>query len=319
MSEQPLDAATRDRLLAHIGLDGPPPPDTDGLRATMSAFVTRVPFEDLAVQLGESRPIETGPLVERIVSGGRGGYCFEANTVLRGLLVALGFEVERREAIVGPRTAFAEGEPTNHLALVAHTSEGPFIVEAGWGEGPLEPLPLEPGAYAIGAFEFGVERDGDGWWVAQHPHGSSPGFRFADAPAILADFAPHHERLSSSPESGFVKTLLVQRPAPDQIVTVRARTMFVDGPGLRERTVLDDAESFAGALRDEFGIDTEVLGDERMARLWDRAVAQHQAHLAEWAGLVGERGAIIGRWPSSQPHDTCCARRTSPTPAIPTR
>jgi N-hydroxyarylamine O-acetyltransferase len=275
-----IDAGTRERLLRHVGLDHGPSADVDGLRETVGAFVTRVPFEDLAVQLGESRPLDPPALIERIVAGGRGGYCFEVNTVLLTLLESLGFEVERREAIVGERTAFADGEPTNHLALVAQTPDGPYIAEAGWGEGPVEPVPLTAGRHRVGAFTYELERDGDdGWWLGQHEHGSSPGFRFGDRRASLADFAPHHERLSTSPESGFVRTLMVQRPAADRIVSLRARTRFVDGPGLREREVVGDVDAFAGAL-EEFGIDLDALGPERLERLWARAVAQHEAHAA---------------------------------------
>jgi N-hydroxyarylamine O-acetyltransferase len=274
-----IDAATRDRLLRHIGLDGPPLADAAGLREAVGAFVTRVPFEDLAVQLGESGPLDPTALIDRIVAGGRGGYCFEVNTVLLTLLESLGFEVERREAIVGERTAFADREPTNHLALVVLTPDGRFIAEAGWGEGPVAPLPLTVGRHAVAAFEYELERDGDGWWLAQHEHGSSPGFRFDDRRASLGDFAPHHARLSTSPESGFVRTLLVQRPAADRIVTLRARTWFVDGPGRHEREVIDDADAFATALGDGFGIDLDVLGPERLERLWTRAIAQHEAHL----------------------------------------
>ena len=279
MTRAALDAATRDRLLRRIGLAQPPPADADGLRATMRAYVTSVPFEDLAVQLGESGALDPPALVERVLHGGRGGYCFEVNTVLFCLLESLGFEVERREAIVGERSAFASGEPTNHLALVVRTPDaGQFITEAGWGEGPVEPLPLAPGHHRVGAFEYGVERDGDGWWVAQHDRGSTPGYRFGDRPAALEDFAPHHERLSTSPDSGFVQTLLVQHPYPDRIVTLRARTWFVDGPGVRERRVLADAGEFETVLRDEFGIDTSALGSDRLDRLWRSAVAQHEAH-----------------------------------------
>jgi N-hydroxyarylamine O-acetyltransferase len=278
MSER-LDDATRDLLLRHIGLDGPPNADAEGLRETVGAFVTRVPFEDLAVQLGESGSLEPHLLVERIVGGGRGGYCFEVNSVLMALLGSLGFAVERREAIVGERTAFADGEPTNHLALVVRTPQGPFIAEAGWGEGPVAPLPLATGRHAVGSFTYGLERDGDGWWLAQHEYGSSPGVRFADRVASLADFEPHHERLSTSPESGFVRTLLIQRPAADRIVTLRARTWFVDGPRLREREVIDGADGFAAALA-RFDIDLDPLGSERLERLWARAVAQHDAHIA---------------------------------------
>ena len=262
---QSIDADTRDRLLRRIGLAALPAADAAGLRTVQRAFVSHVPFEDLAVQLGESAPLDPEVLVERVLQGGRGGYCFEVNTVLLTLLEALGFEVERRQAIVGPRTAHADGEPTNHLALVAHTPTGEsFIVEGGWGEGPLEPLPLAAGPAGVGPFAVEVERDGDGWWVAQHEYGSSPGYRFADAPAALADFEPQHERLSRTATSPFVETLLVQQPYDDKLVTLRARTLFVDGPGRRERLVLDDEEAFASALRDRFGIDPEALGPERI-------------------------------------------------------
>jgi N-hydroxyarylamine O-acetyltransferase len=275
---QAIDAETRDRLLQRIGLDSVPSADAAGLRTVHRAYVSHVPFEDLAVQLGESAPLDPDALVERVLTGGRGGYCFEVNTVLALLLETLGFEVVRRQAIVGPRDAHASGEPTNHLALVARIPDGEaFIAEGGWGEGPLEPLPLVEGPATAGAFTFGIERDGDGWWVAQHEHGSSPGFRFADAPATLADFQPHHERTSTAPDSPFVQTLLVQQPYDDRIVSLRSRTLFADGPGLRERELLPDRDALATALSDRFGIDPAVLGPERVSRLWARAEQQHAA------------------------------------------
>jgi N-hydroxyarylamine O-acetyltransferase len=146
-----LDDATRERLLRRIGLAAPPPADAAGLRVVHRAFVSRVPDEDLAIQLGEAEPPHPGQLVERVLHGGRGGCCFEANTVLQTLLEALGFAVERREGIVGTR----------------------------------------------GAFAYMIKRDGDGWWVGRREVVSSPGFRFADAPASLDDFQRHHERLST--------------------------------------------------------------------------------------------------------------------------
>jgi N-hydroxyarylamine O-acetyltransferase len=239
------------RLLRRIGLTAVPSADAAGLRTVHRAFVSRVPYEDLAVQLGESGPLDPHALIQRVLGGGRGGYCFENNTVLHALLAAVGFAVERRQGNVGPRDSYARGEPTNHLVLVVHTPDaGPFIADAGLGEGPLNPLPLAEGPVRAGAFELAIERECDGWWVAQHEFGSFPGFRFSDRPATLADFQSHHLRLSTSAESNFVKTLIVQRPFDDRIITLRARTLFVDGPGRRERRILEDIDAFAGALRE---------------------------------------------------------------------
>jgi N-hydroxyarylamine O-acetyltransferase len=166
--------------------------------------------------------------------------------------------------------------------LVAATAGGErFLCDAGWGEGPLEPVPLRTGAHVQGPLTWTVERDGDdGWWIAQHAWGSSPGFRFGDEPVPLDAFAPHHERLAATADSGFVKTLVVQQPKDDHIVTLRARTLTHDGPGRDERTVVGDQDAFAATLRDVFAIDPDALGAGRLARLWANARAQHEAHVS---------------------------------------
>jgi N-hydroxyarylamine O-acetyltransferase len=260
-----------ERLLERIGLAAMPAPDVDGLRELHRAYVGSVPYEALAVQLRESAPLHSGNLLDRVVSGGRGGYCFEVNTVLHALLWAAGFEVERRQANVN------ESELTNHMALVVTVDGEHFLADAGLGEGPLDPVPLADGVRTPGPLSWAVERLEDGWRLRQHEYGSISGFTFGDEPSGLDAFQPHHHRLSSMPESGFVQTLVVQRPYEDRIVTLRSRTLSADGPGLRERVVLPDAPAFAAALRHEFGIDPDVLGEERMDRLWARACAQHEA------------------------------------------
>jgi N-hydroxyarylamine O-acetyltransferase len=162
------------------------------------------------------------------------------------------------------------------MALVAYVPGGrPFIAEAGLGEGPLDPLPLAEGRFSSGSFEYTIERHDRGWWVAQHPSVSLPGFWFSDTVATLGDFEPHHRRLSCSPESSFVKTLVIQRPFDDHVRTLRARTLFHDGPTIREREVLGDASAFAQAIEINFGIDPAALGAERLGRLWRQAVDQH--------------------------------------------
>ncbi len=239
-----------------------------------------MPYEDLAVQLGESAPLDEQALVQRMLRGGRGGYCFEANTVLGTLLMSLGFEVSMREGVVGERDDRSHGSPTNHMALVVRTDDGePYIADAGLGEGSLDPLPLQPGKVTRGVFQFTIERLRDGWWVgADHSFASIRGFSFSDHPVGLEAFQPHHRRLSTSPESSFVQTLVAQRPFGEGVITLRARTVSVDGPDRRERTVLGDLEALGVALDEHFGIDPAALGPAALKRLWSKAVVQHEAH-----------------------------------------
>jgi N-hydroxyarylamine O-acetyltransferase len=261
-------------VLARIGLDRLPAPDVDGLFALHRSFLERVPYEALAVQLGETGPLDEAALLARLARDGRGGYCFELNTVLAALLREAGFRVTHHQAVVG-----TEGL-VNHMTLVVDLGpDGRWLADAGLGEGFLEPLPLVEGRVERSPFAWTLthEAEDEAWYLAHHEWGSFSGFRMAEAVSAVADFNPHHRRLATEPSSMFVQTLVVQKPLADRIVTLRARTLSVVGPGLESKRVVEDEDEFGAVLRDEFGI---TMGGERLARLWTQAVAQHETFLA---------------------------------------
>jgi N-hydroxyarylamine O-acetyltransferase len=260
-----------DALLARIGLDRPPDADEDGLRVLHRAYLERVPYEDIAVQLGETGPLDERELAARVLANGRGGYCFELNTLLAALLRLVGFSVTHHQAVVG-----GDG-PTNHMVLLVHLDDAIWIADAGLGEGFMEPLPLREGTFERGPFAYTLTREPEGtWWMGQHEWSSFSGFRMQSEQSSVADFEPHHRRLALEPESSFVRTLVVQSPRDDRIVTLRARTLSEIGPGVDTKRVLSRQE-FAPVLRDVFGI---ALGGERLERLWGRAVSQHETFMA---------------------------------------
>jgi N-hydroxyarylamine O-acetyltransferase len=265
--------AMTEALLAHIGV-GAVAPDLSGLRAVHRAYLSRVPYEDIAVQLGETGPLDETALTARVLSG-RGGYCFELNTVLAALLRGVGFTVTHHQAVVG-----GEG-PTNHMALLVWLDGVPWLADAGLGEGFLDPLVLREGSYVIGPFTYTLALEPAGtWWMGQHEWGSVNGFRMSAEESSVAAFEPHHRRLATDPESSFVKTLVCQKPLEDRIVTLRSRTLSAVGPSVDSKHVVAGREEFAAILRDEFGI---VVSADRVARLWRSACAQHEAFLAREA------------------------------------
>jgi N-hydroxyarylamine O-acetyltransferase len=259
-------------LRRRIGLDdAAPPADVAGLFAVHRAYVEHVTYEDIAVQLRESGPLDEAVLTARILSG-RGGYCFELNTVLAALLRGIGFSVSYHEAVVG-----GVG-PTNHMVLIVAFGEERWIADAGLGEGFLDPLPLREGRHpGREAFAWTLELEPAGtWWLGQHEWGSISGFRMQPQPSPHEAFAPHHRRLSTDPASSFVQTLVVNRPYDDRIDTLRSRTLFRRGPGVDEKRVLERDE-FGDVLRDTFAL---ALDAGRLQRLWTLAAAQHEAFQA---------------------------------------
>ncbi len=265
-----------DALLDRIGLDAAPPPTLDGLQTLHRAYVSSVPYEDLAVQLEQYRPLDVDELADRLLTGGRGGYCFELNSILAWMLERLGFELTRHEGVVGPREIADPPVPTNHLALAVRLPEGTFLADAGLGEGQVDATPLRPGVYGD-PLEMRVDAEpGGGWYLGHHAWGAFPGVRVT-APVVTLDvFQPHHRRLATDPESKFVHTLIVQRPYRDRIETLRGRTLSVRGPAVDERRVLEDPADLALTLHARFGIDPDVLGPAALAQLWERAAIQHE-------------------------------------------
>jgi N-hydroxyarylamine O-acetyltransferase len=260
-----------DAVVERIGLRSLPAADVDGLHTLHRAYLESVPYEDIAVQLGETGPLDF-PLLASRVATGRGGYCFELNTVLAGLLRACGFEVTHHEAVVG-----GEG-PINHMALLVHLEGERWIADAGLGEGFRDPLPFREGTYERGPFTYGLTDEGSGtWWMSQHPWGSFSGFRMQLAPSLVSDFEPHHRRLATSRESSFVKTLVLQKPMADRITTLRSRTLSSIGPAVDTKHVIADVDEFTSTMADVFGIS---IAGERRDRLWAAALVQHEAFAA---------------------------------------
>ena len=86
MSESTQLAAYR----ARIGVTGAVSRDPAGLAVVQAAHRRSIAFENLDVMLG--RRIDTGreAVFAKLVTAGRGGYCFEQNRLLADMLAELG-------------------------------------------------------------------------------------------------------------------------------------------------------------------------------------------------------------------------------------
>ena len=157
-----------------------------------------------------------------------------------------------------------------------------MIVDVGFGDGFLTPLPLEPGSYTQAFFRYRVSRDGPRWRVDSHAYGGADGFDFTLTARALDDFATQCRELQTSPESGFVKTTVCERFTREGLVMLRGATLReVTAAGVASH-VLRDANQFETTLRDRFGLDLPAAA----ADLWPRVWNMHLAWEAEQAALV---------------------------------
>ena len=64
-----------DGYLARIGWSGPLAPTLDTLTRLLRAHMAAVPWENLDVLLGRGVKLDLDSICNKIVTGGRGGYC----------------------------------------------------------------------------------------------------------------------------------------------------------------------------------------------------------------------------------------------------
>ncbi len=276
-----------DAYLARLGVDAEPP-SADALFRIHRAHLQRVPYETLWIHMGERWSVDPGASVARIATQGRGGYCFHLNGALSELLHALGYDVVRHVGGVHGPGGPGDAEMTNHLVLTVHglstdtNPGGDWYVDAGLGDALYEPLPLRTGTYEQAPLRFALDATpgavGD-WHFTHDAHGSFTGMSWRSEPTSINTFAERNVFLSTSPESGFLKVLTVQRRDATGVDILRGLTLKRVGAGASETTLTTEAE-FEEVLRELFGFDLDRFGDDARTAVWAKVHDAHERWIA---------------------------------------
>ncbi len=260
------------------------PPSAEALFALHRAHVERVAYETVWLHLGEHRTVDTDASVVRIATQHRGGYCFHLNGALSDLLRALGYRVERHVGGVHGPDGPSGDEMSNHLVLTVHdlptdaNPAGVWYVDAGLGDALYEPLPLIAGTYEQGPFELRLERaTGVGDWHFVHgPAGSFTGMSWRSEPTEMNAFAERNGWFQPSPDSGFVKLMVVQRRDATGVDILRGLVLSRVGEGATTSTIESNLD-FGHVLGDVFGLDIGPADDPARTALWAKLRAAHDA------------------------------------------
>jgi N-hydroxyarylamine O-acetyltransferase len=273
--------------LRRLGVSDLGAPSVAGLRTLHAAQVERIAYEALDVHLGRLTSIDPYHSAARIVAG-RGGYCYHLNGAFSLLLRTLGYDVTwHRAGVQGHDVASPPGPAlANHLTLTvrglpsAQCPEGVWLVDAGLGDGLHQPLPLRAGDYVQGPFRFRVGRsqvESGGWRLEHDPRGTFAGMDFGIRPAVVAEFLDRHVNLSTSPESGYVRTCTVMRRDADGVDVLTGCVLRRIGPGPDRRRVLETRTEWYEALAEVFGLELTDLNAADHEVLWARVHSAHEA------------------------------------------
>lgn len=191
--------------------------------------------------------------------------------------------------VQGRAAAEPVGANGNHLVLTVHglptpaCPAGVWFTDVGLGDGLHQPVPLAPGPFRQGPYAFDLDRsvvEPDGWRLTHAPIGGFVGMDFRAKEAAPDDFAAMHTELSTSPTSGFVRTLSAQRRHDAGADILRGLTLTtVTSTGAARREVTDRDQWWA-ILTGLFGLGVDDVTVAERAALWDRVRASHESWVA---------------------------------------
>jgi N-hydroxyarylamine O-acetyltransferase len=244
-----------DAYFARIDYRGPREPTAEALQGIHLAHATHIPFENLDVLAGLPIRIDLAGLQAKLVDARRGGYCFEQNMLLAGMLEAVGFSVKRLLARVRFRAQHLL--PLTHMALEVEADGQPWLCDVGFGgHGLLEPLPFAEGSYEQGIWTYRLARENDRWWVLQAPlaEGWIDLYTFTRERYELIDFEPPNFYVYQHPDSIFRKALMAQRPLPDVRYLLVGNDFMEVRPDGTTRSRVESDEERNRILKERFGL-----------------------------------------------------------------
>lgn len=239
-----------------IGLEWPLTPDLETLDRIIYSHQCHVPFENLqCFDFGETPSTDLEDLYDKIVTRGRGGYCFELNAALGAFLLDCGYEVWPISCCILQGRDYIP--PMLHRASIVKLDGEEYYCDVGYGgPQPAGPVPLG-GRRTIRGETFFVEKGEGPWWNLDRM--TSRGTReriigFWDIPMAETYFVPYNHYCSNSPASVFKQKRLLNIRTSHGSVAITNSTMTEHHGNEVTSTHFSTMTELAAAIHSRFGI-----------------------------------------------------------------
>ena len=252
--------------LRRVGVAPGLPPTADTLRRLHVAHREAFLFDNVAIQTGGTVSVALDAIERKFIDEGRGGYCFEHNTLFASVLRDIGFDPVTLLGRVrrGPPERWAR----THMVLKVPADGEVWLADVGFGGvGLLEPIALRDGTVAEQAgLTYVLRRDACLWLLAlrdpaplpQPAQGTAPSmtdlYEFSEDPQTAGDVEVANHFTSTHPDSVFRRTLTIQRSARDGRLVLRGDTLtrYSGGRAIDEAVARERVRDLA---RELFGVE----------------------------------------------------------------
>lgn len=263
-----------------IGFVGSIAPNLATLELIHALHPATIPFENLDPLLGLPVLLDEQSLEHKMLTGRRGGYCFEHNTLLKAMLGELDFSVRGLAARVVLNDPEAINQPPTHMVLAIDIAGTTYIADCGFGGlGLTAPLKLRAdvaqatphGTYRLtgGAPDWHLQAQlGEDWRTL---------YVFTLDEWEATDYLAPNLYASSDPASKFTRDLAMALSPSGCRITLAGNVLTTRVMGEPDKIdVLDNVEQMRTTLGEVFGL--AVLPDaERLDPVLQRIIEQAPA------------------------------------------
>lgn len=247
-----------DAYFARIGYAGSRAPTLETLQAIHVLHPAAIAFEAIDVLLGRGIELSPEAVDAKLIGGGRGGYCYEQNSLFKRVLEALGYEVDGLAAQVRwTAEPGAPHRPHTHMALRVMLDGEAWLADVGFGTcvlttpirmGITEPQKTQHESFRLMPEEGDLilEIDLNGTWV--------PVYRFGQNAYRDVDYDVLNWYTSTHPGSHFRHQLIAARTTPDARHTLLQNRLTIRKPGGEAERRILSAQEIEQALAATFGL-----------------------------------------------------------------
>ena len=248
-----------DAFLRRIGSPDMNGSDEEVLSRMHFAHLTHIPFENIDVLMGRGIDVSPQAVFDKLVTGRRGGYCFEMNCLFCLAARGAGMKAEGVLARVNRGGELGFGG-YSHRMNVVELGRTRWLCDVGFGgDGFVRPLRLEPGEEqsSHGNVYRIARSDKTDYTVQILRDGSFEDMlAFDDRPANEEDFVISSFYTSEHPHSVFRHALMLNIYTDDGRYSVFADELTERKGGSAVRRTLS-REEMAEAVRKYFGLSLE--------------------------------------------------------------
>jgi N-hydroxyarylamine O-acetyltransferase len=249
-----------DAYAGRIGFRGSLRPTKEVLDDLLYHHVSSIPFENLDILRGLVIRLDLASLEDQLVHKRRGGYCFQQNGLLLGVLRQIGFDVTPLSARIRLGLERDQTPPRTHLTLSIRIEGEDWICDAGAGGGSLTSVIRrhsseeqmtrhEARRIVEEGGRFFHQMHSDGGWMDVYE------FTGEEMPEIDREVA--NWWTSTSPNAKFAKSLMASRALPngERIGLMNDNLTRRQGSTVLEKRTIQSAAELLKVLRTDFGLD----------------------------------------------------------------